>query len=389
MFRSAASHQSPVSRRIATEADGSRYIARLMPAFKGFPCHGCRACVRWHPTFVRGAASHSRPCAILTDRAVTASSGSVKSMFTMDMGAPPATDSSWAKAISHAPPWAESPVFEVLSPKQQMGPVVFASPHSGADYPQSFIDSSRLDPLALRKSEDSFVDELFAAAPDMGAPLLRARFPRAFIDVNREPFELDPQMFADQLPPYVNTRSPRVAAGLGTIARVVCSGGEIYNCKLHFDEALGRVNTFYRPYHAALNRLVERTRRQFGHCLLIDCHSMPSVAGPTDSDRGHRRVDIVLGDCYGASCDRRLSDLVRRSLCARGYMVRRNVPYAGAFTTRNYGAPQLHVHALQIEINRALYMNEDTFKKTPGFTKLAEDLEILIAGLIQSRGAAM
>jgi len=306
----------------------------------------------------------------------------------MNMAAPPATGPSWATATSDAPPWAKSPAFEVLSPIRQTAAVVFASPHSGADYPQSFIDSSRLDPLALRKSEDSFVNELFAAAPDMGAPLLRARFPRAFIDVNREPFELDPQMFSDRLPPYVNTRSLRAAAGLGTIARIVCSGGEIYNCKLHFDEALGRINPFYRPYHAALNQLVERTRRQFGYCLLIDCHSMPSVAGPTDSDRGHRRVDMVLGDCYGASCDRRLTDLVRKTLSTRGYMVRRNVPYAGAFTTRNYGAPHLRVHALQIEINRALYMNEDTFEKTLGFTGLVEDMEVLIAGLVQFRGIA-
>jgi len=306
----------------------------------------------------------------------------------MDMPVPSPLDPSWMPDSGDLPQWPASPAFEVLEPMRQTAPVVFASPHSGTDYLQSFIDSSRLDPLALRKSEDSFVDELFAAAPAMGAPLLRARFPRAFIDANREPFELDPRMFADRLPSYVNTRSPRVAAGLGTIARVVCSGGDIYNRKLRFEEALDRINTFYRPYHTALNRLVERTRAQFGYCLLIDCHSMPSVGGPADSDRGHRRVDIVLGDCHGASCDRRLTDLARRTLSNRGYIVRRNVPYAGAFTTRNYGAPQLGVHALQIEINRALYMDEATFEKTRGFTGLVEDLGILIAMLNRSPVAA-
>ena len=155
-----------------------------------------------------------------------------------------------------------------------------------------------------------------------------------------------------------------------------------------FDEALHRVNTYYRPYHAALARLIERTRARFGYCLLIDCHSMPSVGGPADSDPGHRRVDIVLGDCHGASCDRRLTDLARRTLSQRGYIVRRNVPYAGAYTTRNYGAPQRGIHALQIEINRALYMDEASFRKSAGFAGLCEDLGILIDSLTRSPVAA-
>ncbi len=277
--------------------------------------------------------------------------------------------------------WPAQPAFEVLEPRLQTVPAVFASPHSGADYPAGFVAASRLDPLALRRSEDSFVDELFAAAPAMGAPLLRARFPRAFLDANREPFELDPGMFADRLPAWVNTRSPRVAAGLGTVARVVASGADIYRRKLRFAEALQRVNACYRPYHAALAGLVERTQAQFGLCLLIDCHSMPSVGGPADADSGRRRVDIVLGDCHGTSCDRRLTEHVRRSLARRGYAVRRNVPYAGAYTTRHYGAPQRGVHALQIEINRALYMDEETFRKSPGFAGLAGDLAATIGDL--------
>ncbi len=306
----------------------------------------------------------------------------------MDMSFPPPPADPAVSGVGHGGAWPRSPAFDVLEPARQTAPVVFASPHSGADYPPEFVEASRLDALALRKSEDSFVDELFAAAPAMGAPLLRARFPRAFLDANREPFELDPRMFADPLPSYVNTRSPRVAAGLGTIARVVSSGADIYRRKLQFDEALHRVNACYRPYHAALAALVERTRAQFGRCLLIDCHSMPSVGGPADADSGRRRVDIVLGDCHGTSCDRRLTELVRRTLGRCGYAVRRNVPYAGAYTTRHYGAPQRGVHALQIEINRALYMDEASFRKTPGFAGLTGDLAALIGELTRSPMAA-
>src|ERR1700683_2831118 len=154
-------------------------------------------------------------------------------------------------------------------------PLVIASPHSGSDYPPEFVAASRLDPVTLRRSEDAFVDEIFAAAPALGAPLLAARFPRAYLHVNREPFELDPAMFSDALPDYVNVRSPRVRMGLGTIARVVASGEEIYGGKLCFAEAEERVETLYRPYHAALARLIEETSGAFGCCLLIDCHSMP------------------------------------------------------------------------------------------------------------------
>jgi len=293
-----------------------------------------------------------------------------------------------ALAGSEAAAAPAAPVFDILEPQTQTAPVVFASPHSGTDYPEAFVAASQLDPLTLRRSEDCYVDDLFAAAPSFGAPLLRARFPRAFIDANREPFELDPKMFADRLPGYVNTRSPRVAAGLGTIARVVCSGGDIYRDKLRFDEALRRINTYYRPYHAALTQLVEKTRERFGFCLLIDCHSMPSVGGPADTDSGHRRVDFVLGDCHGAACDRRLTDMARRTLAARGYIVRRNVPYAGAFTTRHYGAPQRGVHALQVEINRALYMNEADYRKSPDFASFTDDITRLVATLTRAPLAA-
>lgn len=260
-------------------------------------------------------------------------------------------------------------------------PVVFASPHSGADYSESFVASSRLDRLTLRRSEDCFVDEIFAGVVGEGAPLLRALFPRAFIDANREPFELDPGMFEDVLPEYANTRSPRIAAGLGTIARVVANGEDIYQKRLTFAEALWRVETFYRPYHAALRGLSEETRQHFGFTVLIDCHSMPSVGGPMDEDAGRRRYDIVLGDCHGTTCAPSLMELVERFLARCGYEVARNNPYAGGFTTRHYGAPTAGVHALQIEINRALYMDEVTIERGADLARIAADMTALAAYL--------
>src|SRR6266852_8821929 len=163
-------------------------------------------------------------------------------------------------------------MLDLQQPVARRLPLVLASPHSGAEYPADFLAASRLDPLALRRSEDSFVDELFAAAPRLGAPLLAARFPRAYVDVNREAYELDPTMFAETLPDFVNARSPRVRMGLGTIARIVASGEEIYARKLRFAEARWRVDSLYHPYHHALRRLVDETAAAFGLYLLLDCH---------------------------------------------------------------------------------------------------------------------
>jgi len=270
---------------------------------------------------------------------------------------------------------------EVLSPRQQTAPVIFASPHSGTDYPAEFIANSPLDLPSLRKSEDSFVDELFAAAPDHGMPLLRALFPRSYIDPNREPFELDPGMFADDLPDYANTQSSRVHAGLGTIARLVSSGQEIYGKKLRFAEAAERINANYRPYHRELRDLLDQTRQEFGCYLLIDCHSMPSVGGPHDPDAGRRRADIVLGDCFASACNEAVISTVESIFTARGYQVSRNKPFAGGFTTRHYGHPQQGRHALQIEINRALYMDEATIQHNDGMAKMTSDITAVIETL--------
>src|SRR6266436_2317782 len=277
-----------------------------------------------------------------------------------------------------------SPEFDILDvqrPAVQILPLVLASPHSGTEYPADFLAASRLDPLALRRSEDSFVDELFAAAPRLGAPLLAARFPRAYVDVNREAYELDPSMFSDTLPGFVNAGSPRVRMGLGTIARLVASGEEIYTTKLSFAEVRYRIERHYRPYHQALRRLVEETEALFGGCLLLDCHSMPSGVG---SGCGQSWADIVLGDCHGGACAPEILETARRFLAERGFSVAINAPYAGGFTTDHYGRPGLRRHALQIEINRALYMNERSYRRKPHFARLAQDLAELVMRLARA-----
>jgi N-formylglutamate amidohydrolase len=299
--------------------------------------------------------------------------------------APPDDD----RALLHAVEEVSAAPWEIVERGVQTVPVVFASPHSGRDYPAEFLAASRLDSLTVRRSEDAFVDEIFAAVPDAGAPLLRAHFPRAFVDPNREAYELDPAMFEDALPSHVNTNSPRVAAGLGTIARVVTSGEEIYGAKLRFADAKRRIETYYVTYHKALRGLVNATREKFGVCLLVDCHSMPSVGGPMDNDRGRRRVDFVLGDCHGTACAPLVTDMARQALSEMGYVVTQNAPYAGGFTTRHYGRPYDGVHALQIEINRNLYMDEERITRGPGLEELAARMGRLVEILVAVDGAAL
>ena len=261
-------------------------------------------------------------------------------------------------------------------PIRQSAPLIFASPHSGRAYPPHFVAAARLDPLALRRSEDSFVEELFAAAPEYGAPLLAATFPRVFCDVNREPWELDPTMFDGPLPHWVNTASPRVGAGLGTIARVVATGEAVYRRKLTFAEAEDRIRRFWQPYHAALAALIAETRAEFGACLLLDCHSMPTHPAQVTNP-----PDIVLGDAHGTACAPRATRLVEEALLDLGYRVRRNDPYAGGYVTRHYGRPREGVHALQIEVARPLYMDEARIERLPRMAGLRQDLTSLICSL--------
>jgi N-formylglutamate amidohydrolase len=266
-------------------------------------------------------------------------------------------------------------ILDLQQPVARRLPLVLASPHSGTEYSAEFLGASRLDPMALRRSEDSFVDELFGAAPHLGAPLLSARFPRAYVDVNREAYELDPSMFADALPKFVNAQSPRVRMGLGTIARIVASGEEIYAKKLCFAEAQRRIEQLYQPYHLALRGLIQQTEALFGGCLLVDCHSMPSGAGSPCEKNG---ADIVLGDCHGVSCAPQFVETARHFLTDHGFAVAINAPYAGGFTTGHYGCPSAQRHALQIEVNRALYMDERDYHRKPHFPRLAQDLAELV-----------
>ena len=280
-----------------------------------------------------------------------------------------------------ARPAAAPTPFAIHRPSAQSLPIVFASPHSGFDYPLAFLGATRLDLASLRRSEDCWVDELFAAAPRLGAPLLVALFPRSFVDPNRDCLDLDPHMFEDALPAGANTASPRIAAGLGVIARVVATGEEIYGRKLRFAEALARIERYYRPYHAALASEIETTRARFGFCILIDCHSMPSSGGPLDRMSGQDRLDFVLGDCRGAACAPALTDRVEGVLSGLGYCIARNNPYSGGFVTQHYGRPDEGVHALQIEINRGLYLDEANLRRSAGFARLAADITKLIAAL--------
>jgi N-formylglutamate amidohydrolase len=266
------------------------------------------------------------------------------------------------------------PPFEILEPAAARGPLVFNSPHSGSVYPREFLGASRLDVGTLRRSEDSFVDELVLGVVARGHPLMRAHFPRCYVDVNREPYELDPRMFDGRLPSFANTRSMRVAGGLGTVARVVGDAQEIYGARIPVDDAIRRIEWLYKPYHRALRRLFTRVHRDFGAAVLIDCHSMPSTAGAKDE---RPRADIVLGDRYGTSCVGLVAETIEALLRGQGYVVSRNKPYAGGFITEHYGNPAVGLHAIQLEVNRALYMDERRYERSAAFANLAADLELL------------
>ena len=258
-------------------------------------------------------------------------------------------------------------------------PLVFASPHSGRCYPRSLMAASLLDASAIRRSEDAFVDTLIESAPQFGVATITASYARAWFDVNREAWELDPAMFDGELPPYARGRTARVAAGLGSIARVVCEGVEIYSRKLTVAEAVARVESVHRPYHEALGALVAEARQAHGLAILIDWHSMPAAAAAqAGSGAG---CDLVIGDRFGAAASPGVSRRVERELRALGYSVARNAPYAGGYTTEHYGRPVQGVHALQIELNRGLYLDEATLTPTEGFSRLKTDLDHLFAGL--------
>lgn len=279
---------------------------------------------------------------------------------------------------------AELEAFAIIAPRKWTRPVIFNSPHSGRVYPAEFLAASRLNPHALRKSEDCYIDELFSFVAELGSPLLHAHFPRAFLDVNREPYELDPRMFREDLPGFANSSSMRVAGGLGTIPRIVSEGDEIYRGPLKLIDALARIETIYRPYHRTLADLINRARDAFGYSLLIDCHSMPSTACSHVTPHQAGRVDIVLGDRHGVACADEIVSTLEELIRSQGLRVLRNKPYSGGFITQNYGSPNHHRHALQIEINRGLYLDERSLERNRGYAAVKLTLHRIFAGLLAS-----
>ena len=267
------------------------------------------------------------------------------------------------------------PPFVLIEPLRRTTPLIFASPHSGRRYPAELLADARVSLISLRRSEDAYVDELFAGAAAHGACVLSASVARAYVDLNRDPAELDPDMFDERPPNSPQSNSARVQAGLGAIPRISGDGQAIYRRKLSLHEAERRINTVHRPYHAMLQNLVAETKEQFGCAVLIDCHSMPNNA------RGAHAPDIVLGDRFGASCHPSVTALSEATLRRLGYRVARNTPFAGGHTTQSYGRPAAHVHALQIEINRALYVDERTLERTNGYIRVRADMTRLAEAL--------
>ncbi|HEY0053514.1 MAG TPA: N-formylglutamate amidohydrolase [Caulobacteraceae bacterium] len=276
---------------------------------------------------------------------------------------------------------AAPPAFVLAREAALATPVVFASPHSGRWYPDDLVAASALDPLTLRASEDALVDRLAEGVTAHGAALLTCAAARAYVDVNRDPRELDPALVAAGIDLGPAMASPRVQAGLGVVPRMVGDGRIIHCRPLTRAEIEGRLEAVHRPYHAALASLLEEARARFGAAILIDLHSMPSAAGALEARRGRGRPQMVLGDRHGAACGRALNLAVRTQLEKAGYRVALNSPYAGGFVTQTWGRPAEDLHALQIEIDRGLYLNEATLEPVTGYDRLKADLERLAAML--------
>ncbi len=262
-------------------------------------------------------------------------------------------------------------------------PVLVTSPHSGARYSDAFLTASRLDAHAIRQSEDMFVDDLFATAPHHGASLLSAVHPRAYVDLNRAPYELEQLLFEDRLPDHVDKKSLRASSGLGTVPRLVAENAPIYDGKLTYADAEQRIENIYRPFHHQIASLLQNMQQLHGFAILLDAHSMPSQATHHRRDSlGTQPVDFVLGNRHNKACDVRLTHWVRDYLQAQGYVVLLNKPYAGGYITEHYGQPTRGCHALQIEINRAIYMDENSYQPHDGYARVQQDMSHMLAALI-------
>ncbi len=268
--------------------------------------------------------------------------------------------------------------YQVLHPVRRTSCVVFASPHSGRDYPWSFLRMSVLNHHSIRSSEDAFVDELFEAAPEFGAVFMKAGTPRAFVDLNRSAVELDPALIEGLRPQGHN---PRVASGLGVIPRVVANGRAIYRGKISLTEARRRIDEYWHPYHAMLQNLLDEAHDRFGQAVLIDCHSMPYEAMNGITRGGMKRPDVVLGDRFGAAADGEIVNRIEAAFDRAGFVVTRNAPFAGAYITQAYGRPARRQHAVQIEIDRSIYMNEQMIERSSRFEEVRARLRDVIADI--------
>lgn len=268
--------------------------------------------------------------------------------------------------------------YHIHHPLERNTCVLFASPHSGREYPRSFMRQSLLDKHAIRSSEDAFVDELFRSAPAHGAPLVTAGMPRAFVDVNRSEDELDPALIQGV---RRSGHNPRVASGLGVVPRVVANGKAIYAGKITRAEAQRRIDGYWKPYHTALKQEVSRAKEIFGQAILLDCHSMPHEAMDSVAQSGAPRPDVVLGDRFGAAASDLIVSLVEEAFHAAGLTVTRNTPFAGAYVTQHYGRPSSGVHAIQIEIDRSLYMDERQIRPHAGFDPFCKLIDGVVADI--------
>ncbi len=275
-------------------------------------------------------------------------------------------------------PWPDGPAVQVAWPEARTTPYVFASPHSGRDYPDSFLESC-LPPLSvLRRSEDAYVDRLVGVAPRYGAVFMAAQFPRVYVDPSRAPDELDRSMVKGAPSGAIGAPTARAAAGLGVVSRLAADGRPLYDGALDYDAVHKRIEACYAPYHQRLRAEIAGCRALFGEAIIIDCHSMPSASA--------RGADIVLGDRYGASCSRALVARAEAHFRDLGFAVVRNRPYAGGYTTEHYGRPASGVQALQVEINRGLYLDELAVAPSRGFSPLQRTLEEWIARMSADAG---
>jgi N-formylglutamate amidohydrolase len=265
--------------------------------------------------------------------------------------------------------------FDVLLPSSPTSCVVFASPHSGRDYSWSFMRKTVLNEHAIRSSEDAFVDQLFECAPQFGAAFLKAGAPRAYVDLNRARDELDPALIMGVRRVAHN---PRIASGLGVIPRVVANGRAIYRGKMSQEEAQERIAQYWVPYHERLQELLNVAHNRHGQTVLIDCHSMPHEAMDGVARAGIRRPDVVLGDRFGAAASGDVVDRIEAAFADAGFVVTRNTPFAGAYITQAYGKPAKGQHAVQVEIDRSLYMNEQLIRPNGDFEVVQASLRRVV-----------